>query len=126
MECDSPVTVKGVAGDESVEVNVSQVAQSVLENWREYESIEAPPSDAGAVNRTTDEVSVVVSVVGAAGREGLNIVGLRSKVPVKHPCAQYCQATDWEARMLSCRFPAYTKNREQLFLEYSAIGWCKV
>ena len=115
-----------MAGDESVEVNVSQVAQSVLENWREYESIAAPPSEDGAVNRTTDEVSVVVSVVGAAGREGLNIVGRRSKVPVKHPCAQYCQVTDWEARILSCRFPAYTKNREQLFLEGSAIGWCKV
>ena len=67
-----------MAGDESVEVNVSQVAQSVLENWREYESIAAPPSEDGAVNRTTDEVSVVVSVVGAAGREGLNIVGRRS------------------------------------------------
>ena len=83
----------------------SFVAQSVDEYWIVYAVIAAPPVDTGAEYETVADVSVVVETTGTAGREGLKVVARVVIAPLKHPCAQYCQASDSSARILSCNPP---------------------
>ena len=70
-----------------------------------YEVIGAPPVEDGAEYETVADVSVVVETAGTAGRDGLKIVACVVIAPLKHPCAQYCQASESSARILNCKLP---------------------